>query len=542
MINNVIVYNKIVINGAIYDFGDDGKMVTGSKGGYTYGSDGKLIANNVFVTVNHKTYYLINNVMVVNVYMVIDGRMYFFTDSGARLEGIEYDGFTFGENGYINADFATITLSGKTYYIINSYVYNAVNATGTVYESDNDTDNSNNAVLAGVSATLVIHGNTYTAVSDSNGVFSFSSIPSGSGTLTFSLDGYIQAEMSVNITTDAHLTIVMDRNVSNTLTGKVVVADADNTLSNNPGLAGAKVTITRTTSTNAFHYEATTDSSGYYTFTDLTAGVYQLVVEMEGYISITQTVQVRYNQTTVSNIALEAISSENTQPGYASGTITESLTGSPVSGLTVYIYPGINHTSGAFVDKITTNESGFYITNPIAPGNYTAYVVDERTLSDENLRYTSLAVSIKIMSDVTIQNQNGTVSNNSGLSIDGMRIVLTWGSTPSDLDSHLTFGSNHVYYSQKSIGTSSLDVDDTSAYGPETVTISEFGTYTYTYYIFNFSRYGTMSDAQACVTVYFGNSSTPAYVFYPPVGSGYTWNVFTYNAVTGDFTVVNTLG
>jgi hypothetical protein len=50
-----------------------------------------------------------------------------------------------------------------------------------------------------------------------------------------------------------------------------------------------------------------------------------------------------------------------------------------------------------------------------------------------------------------------------------------------------------------------------------------------------------MVGAQACVNVYFGGSSTPAYTFYPPEGSGYYWNVFTYNAVTGEFTVVNTV-
>ncbi|MBA4382487.1 MAG: hypothetical protein C0406_07975, partial [Sideroxydans sp.] len=65
-----------------------------------------------------------------------------------------------------------------------------------------------------------------------------------------------------------------------------------------------------------------------------------------------------------------------------------------------------------------------------------------------------------------------TVMNN----LDGMRIVLNWGELPSDLDSHLIFPSNHIYFNSKTGSTSSdakLDVDDTTSYGPETITIEK---------------------------------------------------------------------
>ena len=55
VVNNFIVYNQIVIDGYIYNFGDDGKMVTGEKDGYTYGEDGKLVADNIFITINNAT-------------------------------------------------------------------------------------------------------------------------------------------------------------------------------------------------------------------------------------------------------------------------------------------------------------------------------------------------------------------------------------------------------------------------------------------------------------------------------------------------------
>ena len=55
--------------------------------------------------------------------------------------------------------------------------------------------------------------------------------------------------------------------------------------------------------------------------------------------------------------------------------------------------------------------------------------------------------------------------------LDGMRAVLTWGANPSDLDSHLAYENNHIYYSKKVGSKAHLDVDDTNSYGPETITI-----------------------------------------------------------------------
>jgi len=34
-------------------------------------------------------------------------------------------------------------------------------------------------------------------------------------------------------------------------------------------------------------------------------------------------------------------------------------------------------------------------------------------------------------------------------SLDGLRVVLNWGPTPADLDSHIVFPGNHVFWEQK---------------------------------------------------------------------------------------------
>ena len=64
-----------------------------------------------------------------------------------------------------------------------------------------------------------------------------------------------------------------------------------------------------------------------------------------------------------------------------------------------------------------------------------------------------------------------------------LRVVLTWGETPRDLDSHLDTPSGcHVYYGRKQCrGEASLDTDVTDSYGPETINIVKLlpGVYKY---------------------------------------------------------------
>ena len=55
-----------------------------------------------------------------------------------------------------------------------------------------------------------------------------------------------------------------------------------------------------------------------------------------------------------------------------------------------------------------------------------------------------------------------------------LRIVLTWGAMPRDMDSHLDTPSGcHISYSRKQCpgGEAGLDTDVTNAYGPETINI-----------------------------------------------------------------------
>jgi len=127
-----------------------------------------------------------------------------------------------------------------------------------------------------------------------------------------------------------------------------------------------------------------------------------------------------------------------------------------------------------------------------------------------------------------------------------MRIVLQWGEHPGDLDSHL-FGRAkdgsyvHVYYSDMQ-GYSdaydrdgnrkllaALDVDDTSSYGPETITIYDLNA-SYVYAVYDYSSGGSLSSAKlpesgATIKVYTYGSDTPR-TFELPRGEGTWWHVF----------------
>ncbi|NMY03900.1 tetratricopeptide repeat protein [Pseudomonas sp. WS 5059] len=128
--------------------------------------------------------------------------------------------------------------------------------------------------------------------------------------------------------------------------------------------------------------------------------------------------------------------------------------------------------------------------------------------------------------------------------LDGLRVVLTWGQSPSDLDSHMIFPGNNIYFNSKTGTDAELDVDDTDSYGPETITLQKkhYGE-SYVYAVHDFSnRTDTgstaLSESQAKVFVYMGQSLVRTY--YVPINrTGNLWTVFRMTG-SGDFQDINT--
>jgi hypothetical protein len=119
----------------------------------------------------------------------------------------------------------------------------------------------------------------------------------------------------------------------------------------------------------------------------------------------------------------------------------------------------------------------------------------------------------------------------------GVTMKLTWGADPGDLDSHL-FAPNgsHVYYGSKGSllaePFANLDVDDTSSYGPEVVTLTRLMVGTYKYSVYNYSGYnqGAITAAGARVELNIPGRTLELYV--PPAGETDQtdwWNLFEFD-------------
>lgn len=118
--------------------------------------------------------------------------------------------------------------------------------------------------------------------------------------------------------------------------------------------------------------------------------------------------------------------------------------------------------------------------------------------------------------------------------LDGMRIVLNWGEYPYDLDSHLWYGNDHVYFANQEGYNANLDVDDTDSYGPETITIEERDfNKDYYYAVHDYSdrtegNTPNLSKSGAKVFVYVGESLIKTY-YVPTSKRGNLWTVFKIN-------------
>ena len=115
--------------------------------------------------------------------------------------------------------------------------------------------------------------------------------------------------------------------------------------------------------------------------------------------------------------------------------------------------------------------------------------------------------------------------------LDGMRAVLRWGRYPSDLDSHLAYRGNHIFFSSKIGEQAHLDVDDINSYGPETITIrhrQEGKAYIYAIHDYSHGSKNstkTLGTSGATVDVYIGRTLMRTYKV-KPKKIGNIWVVF----------------
>ncbi len=116
--------------------------------------------------------------------------------------------------------------------------------------------------------------------------------------------------------------------------------------------------------------------------------------------------------------------------------------------------------------------------------------------------------------------------------LDGLRIVLSWGKNPLDIDSHISYPGNHICFASKKGNLANLDVDDVDSFGPETITVErKLPGQKYIYAVHDYSdkeiRSGNMlsSISDARVFIYIGNTLIRSYKV-PRNEMGNTWVVF----------------
>lgn len=122
------------------------------------------------------------------------------------------------------------------------------------------------------------------------------------------------------------------------------------------------------------------------------------------------------------------------------------------------------------------------------------------------------------------------------------RIALTWGAFPEDIDAHLTGpladGSRfHVFWDVLGdAGYATLDHDDTTSYGPETVTISNQTEGVYRYSVHDYTNRGSefsteLAASGATVSVYRSTGLVRTFTV-PPGQLGTLWTVFELDGTT----------
>ncbi len=237
------------------------------------------------------------------------------------------------------------------------------------------------------------------------------------------------------------------------------------------------------------------------------------------------------------------------------GMVSSATTGSAIAGATVSV-AGLTATSGS---------DGVYIIENVPLGALMAdfygspltgdapldvqftdnSVSNAQTVTASASGYMNYTNTHLIVSDATTITFD--ISLSPALTAGAMRMVLNWDDNPADLDSHLKtpdIGGQtyHVYYSTPGSYDMNpyaiLDVDDQNGYGPETITIQQFFTGTYQYYIQKYAGAEYLSQSNAVVQIYDINGLLQT-VNVPTSGTGNYWYVCDIDGSTQAVKLVN---
>ena len=226
------------------------------------------------------------------------------------------------------------------------------------------------------------------------------------------------------------------------------------------------------------------------------------------------------------------------------GAVLDAQSGIRISGATVTVTYGSNQVLAA-----TTGTDGTFAFLNLPANTYRVKVSAAGHIDYENSYFNQSQnqVTVGLAPIAPVCTVNCASTGNT------YKIVLTWGQSPRDLDSYLIgrdANGSHVFsisynsfrYSGVSDGLSStLDIDKTSGFGPETTTlITGSSSLNYTYYVHRYSNDSTLNLSNGSVTIYKDGAQLSAVTVPTDGNSSMTyWNVF--KITNGVLQVVNTL-
>ncbi|MBD0382119.1 carboxypeptidase regulatory-like domain-containing protein [Paenibacillus sedimenti] len=251
------------------------------------------------------------------------------------------------------------------------------------------------------------------------------------------------------------------------------------------------------------------------------------------------------------NFLLHSIEPKSNKQKFIIGQVTDRETQEPVSDAEVKFRVGDNIRLGEVAAKTVTNSNGMYKVDLIE---------DTYTMEINRKGYAPAFIT-----KVLVPGEDANVANKLEIApipeIGDIRIELSWGAQPRDLDSHLIGAKPdrkpfHVYYGNdtyeyKDLQYAHLDEDITHGGGLEKTilsTVSQQVYGPYKFYVNNYSGDANLAGAGVTVNVYKENSSGFAQILGPIVvpNTGNNepyWHVFdlTFEAGVPNFVVKNEL-
>lgn len=288
-------------------------------------------------------------------------------------------------------------------------------------------------------------------------------------------------------------------------------------------------------------YTTTLNNEGKYSFSGVNKGSYTLQMVVPGYNTFEEA------------ISISADASKNTVitgGTTMTGTIINSQTGSGLANATI-AFTAASVKSGSAVATDTTLANADFV---IVTDEYGNFEIDGMAFGVFVVVIRASGFTTRIITEVTITSGEFTMPQITlveSVGVGSLRIILTWGESPSDLDSHLTGpltegGRFHMYYVDKDPTGSdvNLDVDDTYSYGPETTTIESFHDGLYRFSVYNYSDQDLegglgIMNSPAKVEVYDAGGLVSSFV--APAfasGSGNTWRVFDLEVSGGVYNLI----